>query len=332
MPYYLAGDRVDASGSIAATIEEIEPLLAEPAGTGTLVLRAQTHGGFMELGTGIFGSSLVHVLRSLSARRCVVVTAPQSRKRAELALEHVRLGTGLPTAIVELPEGQRSKLIEEQEILFRKLADLRLERPDPLIAVGDDVLLEAATFAAAVYLRGLPLVTIPVTTLGLIDTSIGGKGGIDLPGVGSNLLGAIHQPKAAILDIDLVQDEPVAERRAAMAEVIKYGLIGDTVLLSLLEVGVHPEAGKGWPGPWSCSRSSSAVRWQSVAWSYPTNGTETASGWHSTSGTRSAMRWKQRLGIGSATAKRWPTAFAPPSTSACPWASRRPPRRTARRG
>ena len=113
---------------------------------------------------------------------------------------------------MELPEGQRSKLIEEQEILFRKLADLRLERPDPLIAVGDDVLLEATTFAAAVYLRGLPLVTIPVTTLGLIDTSIGGKGGIDLPGVGRNLLGAIHQPKAAILDIDLVQDEPVAEQ------------------------------------------------------------------------------------------------------------------------
>ena len=75
-PYYFAGDRVDASGSIAATIEEIEPLLAEPADTGTLVLRAQIHGGFMELGTGILGSSLVHVLRGLSARRCVVVTSP----------------------------------------------------------------------------------------------------------------------------------------------------------------------------------------------------------------------------------------------------------------
>ena len=86
-----------------------------------------------------------------------------------------------------------------------------------------------------------------MTTLGLIDTSIGGKGGIDLPGLGRNLLGAIHQPKATILDIDLVQDEPVADRRAAMAEVIKYGLIGDTVLLSLLEVGVRPDASKAWP-------------------------------------------------------------------------------------
>jgi 3-dehydroquinate synthetase len=148
---------------------------------------------------------------------------------------------------VELPEGERSKLMEEQEILFRTLADLRLQRPDPLVAVGDDVLLEAATFAAAVYLRGVPLVTIPVTTLGLIDTAIGGKGGIDLPGLGRNLLGAIHQPKATILDIDLVRDEPVTHRRAAMAEVIKYGLIGDTVLLSLLEAGARSDASKAWP-------------------------------------------------------------------------------------
>jgi 3-dehydroquinate synthetase len=246
-PYYLAGDRVDASGSIAATIEEIEPLLAEPAGTGTLFLRAQIHGGFMELGTGIVGSSLVHVLRGLSARRCVVVTTRRSHQRAEMAAEYVRLGAGLPADVVDLPEGERSKLMDQQETLFRRLAHLRLERRDPLVAVGDDVLLEAATFAAAVFLRGVPLVTIPVTTLGLIDTSIGGKGGIDLPGVGRNLLGAIHQPKATILDIDLVQDEPAAQKRAAMAEVIKYGLIGDTVLLSLLEAGVRPDASKDWP-------------------------------------------------------------------------------------
>ena len=248
-PYYFAGRRVDASGSIAATIAEIEPLLAEPADVGTLVLRAQTHDGSIELGTGILGSSLRYVLHDLCARRCVVVTTAGSRPRAELAAQSVRSGSGLPIDVVELPEGDRSKLLEQQEELFRTLAHLRIERRDPMVAVGDDVLLEAATFSAAVYLRGLPLVTIPVTTLGLIDTSIGGKGGVDLPGVGRNLLGAIHQPKATILDIDLVQDEPDGERRAAMAEVIKYGLIGDTVLLSLLEAGMRSDAGKLWLGP-----------------------------------------------------------------------------------
>ena len=323
---------MDASGSIAATIEAIEPLLAEPADTGTLVLRAQIHGGFMELGTGILGSSLEHVLRGMSARRCVVVTSPSSHLRAEVAVEHVRQRAGLPTDVVELPEGERSKLMEQQEMLFRKLAALRLERRDPLVAVGDDVLLEATTFAAAVYLRGVPLVTIPVTTLGLIDTAIGGKGGIDLPGIGRNLLGAIHQPKATILDIDLVHDEPAADTRAAMAEVIKYGLIGDTVLLSLLEVGRARTPTRRGRRPWSCWRSSSDARWQSAVWSSPTSGTLAASGWHSTSGTRSAMRWKPRPGIESATARRSRMAFAPRSTSACPWVSRRPRRRTAQLG
>jgi 3-dehydroquinate synthase len=246
-PYYFAGSRVDASGSIAATIAGIQPHLEEPAGSGTLVLRAEIHGGFMELGDGILGSSLGHVLRGLSARRCVVVTTGRSRERAETAADHVRSGAGLPVDVVELPEGERSKLIEQQELLFRNLAELRLERQDPLVAVGDDVLLEATTFAAAVYLRGVPLVTIPVTTLGLIDTSIGGKGGVDLPGLGRNLLGAIHQPIATILDVDLVRDEPIVDRRAALAEAIKYGLIGDDRLLSLLEAGVRSDASPLWP-------------------------------------------------------------------------------------
>jgi len=90
-------------------------------------------------------------------------------------------------------------------------------------------------------------VTIPVTTLGMIDTSIGGKGGVDLPGVGRNLLGAIHQPTATILDVDLVRDELPADRRAALAEAIKYGLLGDDTLLSLLEAGVRANDDRLWP-------------------------------------------------------------------------------------
>jgi 3-dehydroquinate synthetase len=246
-PYYFAGTRVDASGSIVATIAEIQPMLDEPPGPGTLILRAEIHGGLMELGEGILGRSLGHVLRRLSARRGIVVTSGRSRSRADVAAQSVRDEAGLPIDVVELPDGEPSKLIEHQEILFSRLARLRVERHDPLVAVGDDVLLEAATFAAAIYLRGVPLVTIPVTTLGMIDTSIGGKGGIDLPGEGRNLLGAIHQPKATILDIELVRDEPAADQRAAMAEAVKYGLIGDSGLLSLMEEGMSADRAVPWP-------------------------------------------------------------------------------------
>ena len=93
--------------------------------------------------------------------------------------------------------------------------------------------------------------TIPVTTLGLIDTSIGGKGGIDLPGTGRNLLGAFHQATATILDVELVRDESAADRRAALAEAVKYGLLGDEGLLSLLESRGRTDDGQPWPRAYS---------------------------------------------------------------------------------
>jgi 3-dehydroquinate synthetase len=246
-PYYFAGTRVDAAGSIAATIVEIESILAKPIDTGTLVLRAEIHGGLLELGEGILGTSLWHVLQRMSVRRCVVLTSSRSRPRADLAAQVVRAGAGIPVDIEELPDGEPAKLMAHQEALFRRLAALKLERRDPLVAIGDDALLEAASFAAAVWLRGVPLVAIPVTTLGLIDTSIGGKGGIDLPDLGRNLLGAVHQPVATILDIDLVSDESVTDRRVALAEAVKYGLIGDDGVLSLLEAGANGSGGPAWP-------------------------------------------------------------------------------------
>ena len=249
VPYYFAGTRVDASGSIGSTIARIEPLLARAPDAGTLILRAELHQGLVELGEGILSRSMAHVLDRLRARCCVVLTSARSRARAEVAAQVVCGVAGIPVDIEELPDGEPSKLLGEQEHLFRRLAGRQLERQDPLVAIGDDALLEAGTFAAAVWLRGVPLVTVPVTTLGLIDTAIGGKGGIDLSGLGRNLLGAIHQPTATILDVALVEDETVEDRRAALAEAVKYGLIGDGALLSLLESGVRTGT-RPWPrGP-----------------------------------------------------------------------------------
>ncbi len=246
-PYYLAGTRIDASGSVAAAISQIDPLLARPIGSGTLVLRIEVRGGLIELGEGILGRSLGHVLGRLAVRRCAVITSARDLDRAAAAVDVVRAIADVPVDVEELPEGEPSKQLEEQEQLFRRLARHRFERGDPLIALGDDALLEAATFAAAVWLRGVPLIAIPVTTLGLIDTSIGGKGGIDLPGVGRNLLGAIHQPVATILDVGLVEGESAADRRSALAEVVKVGLIADAGLLSLLETVGQAMPGELWP-------------------------------------------------------------------------------------
>ncbi len=246
-PYYLAGMRVDASGSVSSVIGQVQAMLEQPVHSGTLVLRAEVRGGLIELGEDILATSLGHVLQRLSVHRCVVVTSGRRRRVADDAIEVMRSVAGVPVEIEVLPDGEPSKLMDNQEQLFRRFAGRRLERGDPLIALGDDALLEAATFAAAVWLRGIPLIAIPVTTLGLIDTAIGGKGGIDLPGVGRNLLGVVHQPTATILDIGLVKDEPATERRAALAEAVKYGLIGDDGLLSLLESGARRAPDRPWP-------------------------------------------------------------------------------------
>jgi 3-dehydroquinate synthetase len=93
----------------------------------------------------------------------------------------------------------------------------------------------------------VPLVAVPVTTLGLIDTAIGGKGGIDLPGLGRNLLGAFHQAIGTILDVELVSDEPPADRRIALAEAVKYGLVGEEGLLTLIEGSGRAGANTAWP-------------------------------------------------------------------------------------
>jgi 3-dehydroquinate synthase len=155
----------------------------------------------------------------------------------------VARSTDAATEIEALPDGEPAKTMGQQEALFRRLAARHLERTDPLVALGDDALLEAATFSAGVWLRGVSLVTVPITTLGLIDTAIGGKGSIDLPGVGHNLLGTIQQPTATILDVDLVADEAPDDRWHAMAEVVKYGLVADPRLLAVLEAFHRDRAG-----------------------------------------------------------------------------------------
>ena len=146
-PYYFAGRRVDASGSIAATIAEIEPLLAEPADVGTLVLRAQTHGGFDRAWHGHprlqpsvrVARPVRQTVRGGHDRR-EPTTGPRWRRSMSARVPACRsTSSNCPRAIDQ-------SCIEQQEELFRTLAHLRIERRDPMVAVGDDVLLEAATF------------------------------------------------------------------------------------------------------------------------------------------------------------------------------------------
>jgi 3-dehydroquinate synthase len=120
------------------------------------------------------------------------------------------------------------------EAAASELARLRVDRDEPIVAIGGGALGDAAGFLAATYLRGIPVVHVPTTLVAQIDSSVGGKTAVDLP-EGKNLVGAFHQPAAIVIDVALLATLPERERRAALGEAVKMAALGDERLFELLE-------------------------------------------------------------------------------------------------
>ncbi len=140
--------------------------------------------------------------------------------------------TGLPRLVVE--PGEESKSLRVFGQLLDFLAEHRLDRTSVLIAIGGGVVGDLAGFGAAAYLRGIQFVQIPTTLLAMVDSSVGGKTGINLQ-AGKNLVGAFHQPSAVYISTQFLNTLPPREFAAGMAEVIKYGLLGDAALFRRIE-------------------------------------------------------------------------------------------------
>lgn len=141
--------------------------------------------------------------------------------------------------LLELPSGETTKSFEYLEKTCEFLAEQRIDRSGALIAVGGGVLGDLAGFAAASYLRGIDFYQIPTTLLSMVDSSVGGKTGINLQ-AGKNLAGAFWQPKAVYIDTRLLKTLSAREFSAGMAEVIKYGLLHDSALFETLEGLAEP--------------------------------------------------------------------------------------------
>jgi 3-dehydroquinate synthase len=153
---------------------------------------------------------------------------------APVALEALNRA-GQRAALVTIPEGETTKTLATVERLYRAFSGLTLDRGSLVVALGGGVVGDVAGFAAASYLRGIDLVQVPTTLLAQVDASIGGKTGVDLP-EGKNLVGAFHQPRLVVADLDLLATLPAAELRSGLAEVIKYGAIAEPELLTELEL------------------------------------------------------------------------------------------------
>jgi len=172
------------------------------------------------------------ITEAVAARDVLVVTnetvAPLYLGRLSRSL------AGKRVANVVLPDGEQYKTLDTLASVFDALVAHRLNRDACVVALGGGVVGDLAGFAAACYQRGVDYVQIPTTLLAQVDSSVGGKTGVNHPG-GKNLIGAFHQPRAVVTDIGTLATLPARELRAGLAEVIKYGLIADAAFLDWLE-------------------------------------------------------------------------------------------------
>jgi 3-dehydroquinate synthase len=159
---------------------------------------------------------------------------------APLYLDAVRVGLeGFETAEVILPDGEEYKDLATLNRIFDALLEQRFGRDSTLVALGGGVIGDMGGFAAACYQRGVPFIQVPTTLLAQVDSSVGGKTGVNHP-AGKNMIGAFHQPRAVIADTGTLSTLPDRELSAGLAEVVKYGLIGDRPFFEWLEA--HADA------------------------------------------------------------------------------------------
>ena len=232
--FYAAAPRMDAEGAPYHVLEQLERALGDVPPAGVRLLSTETPIGRLEVGYGHADTALRDALVELGASRVAIVSEPAAWRLHGRRLSATLSDAGLVVESVRMPQGETAKSFGALERLLRQLARKRLERRDPIVALGGGALGDAAGFAAATYLRGVPLIHVPTTLLAQIDASIGGKTAIDIP-EGKNLVGAIYQPRAIIVDIALLATLPARQRRAALGEAVKYAALGDERLLELLE-------------------------------------------------------------------------------------------------
>jgi 3-dehydroquinate synthase len=174
------------------------------------------------------------VSHTVPASRVALITDAQvAALHGPAALASLR-GARLAAEMIVVPRGERSKSVRQLARLWDALGTLGLDRSGVVVALGGGVVGDLAGFAAASWLRGVPWICVPTTLLAQVDSSVGGKTGIDLP-AGKNLAGAFHQPAGVLVDADVLGTLPPRQVRAGLAEVVKMGMAVDGALFRFAE-------------------------------------------------------------------------------------------------
>ncbi len=154
---------------------------------------------------------------------------------------------GFMVMSIEIPDGEQYKNLDWANAIYTALLINGFDRKSALVALGGGVIGDLTGFAAATFMRGVPFVQVPTTLLAMVDSSVGGKTGVNHP-MGKNMIGAFYQPKKVLMDLSVLKTLPKEEFLSGMAEVIKYGVIRDAAFFDYLDknrekiLALDPEA------------------------------------------------------------------------------------------
>ncbi len=188
----------------------------------------------VEIGAGTLAVLGARVAERSGAGRAVVVSVPPVSRRYGARVARSLRAAGLRPVRIDVPDGDATKNLRQVERLYHALLEAGADRHSVLVALGGGMVGDLVGFTAATFLRGIPFVQVPTTVLAMVDASVGGKSGVNLP-EGTNLVGAFHQPVLVAADVETLESLPGRERAAGFAEVIKKAAIWDAGLFERLE-------------------------------------------------------------------------------------------------
>lgn len=187
------------------------------------------------VGTGLLGD----LVRVLAGRHKVAVLHQPTLAQTAEVIRTALADKGINAHRIEIPDAEKGKDLPVVGFIWEVLGRIGVGRKDAIVSLGGGAATDVAGFAAATWLRGIDIVHVPTTLLGMVDAAVGGKTGINTD-AGKNLVGAFHQPAAVLVDLATLETLPRNELVAGMAEIVKAGFISDPTILDLIEA--DPEA------------------------------------------------------------------------------------------
>lgn len=186
------------------------------------------------VGSGLIASTGEEVAKRLRSPRCAIISdtniAPLLADRVKQSLG----SSGFPSTLITISAGEKSKTLEQAGAICDRMIAAGLDRQSFIVGLGGGVIGDISGFVAAIFHRGIPHVQIPTTLLAMVDSSIGGKTGVNT-GAGKNLIGAVHHPSLVIDDLDVLKTLPRREFNQGFAEIIKHAIIADAEMFDALK-------------------------------------------------------------------------------------------------